>query len=147
MDIKNLMSGIAVVIDDKFEEEEDKISQIVRDIEENWGIPFYKTHVIPSDSVSRNLLQAASFVLLDWKLWGDSGSELEEDGIQSNIEFLQKAKGHFVPVFIFTNEDFSDVADKLPDYLYRQDKPEDNFIFIKGKMDLLKEDISLLITG
>lgn len=145
MDIKSLLSGIAVVIDDKFEEKEDKIFQIVEEIEENWEIPFYKTHTIPRDSVSRNLLQAASFVLLDWKLWGKGGSVLEEESIRNNIEFLEKAKEYFVPVFIFTNEDSSDVVDKLPTSLYNQDKLEDNFIFIKGKTELMKESISVPI--
>ena len=151
MDIKSLMSGIAVVIDDKFEEnsegKEDKIFQIVEDIEKNWEIPFYKMHKIPPDSVSRNLLQAVSFVLLDWKLWKNSASGLEEHGIQNNIKFLQKAKEYFVPVFIFTNEDPSDVTDKLPDSLYNEDKIESNFIFIKGKAELIKEDVSVPITN
>lgn len=147
MDIESLMSGIAVVIDDKLEEEEDKISQIVQEIEEQWGIPFYKTYKIPSGSISDSLLKSASFVLLDWKLWEDGSSELEKDGIQNNIKFLEKVKGYFVPVFIFTNEALSDVVDELPGSLYNQDKLENNFIFIKGKEELMKEGVSVPIAN
>ena len=147
MDIESLMSGIAVVIDDKLEEEEDKISQIVQEIEEQWGIPFYKTYKIPSGSISDSLLKSASFVLLDWKLWEDGSSELEKDGIQNNIKFLEKVKGYFVPVFIFTNEALSDVVDELPGSLYNQDKLENNFIFIKGKEELMKEGVSAPIVN
>ena len=108
MDIKSLMSGIAVVIDDAFKVEspeghDDRIFQIVEKIEKRWEIPFYKTYEIPSDSVSRGLLQSASFILLDWKLWPDGAQELEKESVNNNIKFLEKAKEYFVPVFIFTN--------------------------------------------
>lgn len=143
MDIKNLMSGIAVVIDDKLEKDKN-IRQIIEKIEEEWEIPFYRTDKIPSDSTCNNLLQSASFVLLDWKLW-PSGAE--ESGIETNIRFLEKAKSFFVPVFIFTNSSTLDVVDELTNNanlsepLYHRDREERNFIFIKNKEELLKEDI------
>lgn len=148
MDIKSLMSGIAVVIDDELEKDEN-IGQIVKEIEEKWEIPFYKTEGIPSDSICDNLLQTASFILLDWKLWLNGA---EKSGIESNIRFLEKAKNFFVPVFIFTNEDPLDVIDNLtnPDLsepLYYRDKEERNFIFIKRKEDLIKENIFDPMTG
>lgn len=145
MDIKSLMSGIAVVIDDEFQEDgkknTDRIFQIVEEIEREWKIPFYKTQEIPSDNVSSNLLQSASFILLDWKLWPSGTRELEKELIDKNVEFLEKAKKYFVPVFIFTNENYSDVIDNLPESLYNQNKPESNFIFIKGKTEITKENI------
>ena len=143
MDIKSLMSGIAVVIDDKLEKDEN-IRQITGKIEKEWEIPFYRTDKIPSDSTCNNLLQSASFVLLDWKLWP---SEAEESGIENNIRFLEKAKSFFVPVFIFTNSSTLDVVDELvsnanlSEPLYHQDREERNFIFVKNKGELLKEDI------
>lgn len=145
MDIKTLMSGIAVVIDDEFQEsgkkKRDRIFQIVEEIEREWEVPFYKTHEIPSDSVSDSLLQSASFILLDWKLWQSGAGELEKEGIKENIKFLEKAKEYFVPVFLFTNEDSSDVVIHL-NTLYNQEKPERNFIFLKQKKELNKEQIS-----
>lgn len=145
MNLKTLMSGIAVVIDDEFEEEggeqEDMIFRIVGNMEGEWEMPFYKTHEIPLDGFSDGLLRSASFVLLDWKLWPDS-PQLEKEGIKKNIKFLEKAKAYFIPVFIFTNEDPSDVSDKLAEDLYDADKSKSSFIFIKRKSELTeKSDI------
>ena len=140
MDIKDLMSGIAVVIDDAYgkdgsADKKDKIFELVKSIENKWKIPFYKTHEIPSDEIGNNLLQSASFILLDWKLWPSSATDLERDGIENNISFLKQAKDYFVPVFIFTNESEDDITDKISE-LYDKDNPERNFIFIKNKTEL-----------
>ncbi|MCY4379916.1 MAG: hypothetical protein OXC39_08860, partial [Candidatus Dadabacteria bacterium] len=144
MNLKILMSGIAVAIDDEFEEtdkkKEDKIFRIVENIEDEWEMPFYKTHKIPPDGYSDSLLRSASFVLLDWKLWRSGSAELEKDGIEKNIRFLEKAKEYFIPVFIFTNENPSDVTDKLPEDLYDAEKSESNFIFIKSKSKLAEKN-------
>ena len=141
MDIKSLMSGIAVIIDDALEngkgDRPDKIFQIVEEIESEWEIPCYKTDRIPTDNNCKNLLQSASFILLDWKLWPDNAPELERSGIEANKKFLEKARKYFVPVFIFTNEYPDDVVNELPESLYNQDKAEKNFIFIKKKEKLV----------
>lgn len=152
MDVRSLMSGIAVVIDDELEQDE-KIGQIVKKIEEEWEIPFYKTERIPPDGICDNLLQTASFILLDWELWpSGTGESGVESNIESNIRFLKKAKNFFVPVFIFTNQDPLDVIDKLTnpalsEPLYYEDKEERNFIFIKRKEDLIRENIFDPIIG
>ena len=139
MDIKDLMSGIAVVIDDAEKDgsadKKDKIFELVKRIENEWKIPFYKTHEIPSDEIVNNLLQSASFILLDWKLWPSGAKNLERNGIASNINFLKQAKDYFVPVFIFTNESKDDITDEISE-LYDKDNPERNFIFIKNKTEL-----------
>ena len=140
MNIKNLMSGIAVVIDDAYEKDGsansgDKIFELVKSIENEWKIPFYTTHKIPSDEMANNLLQSASFILLDWKLWPSGTTNLERDGITNNINFLKQAKDYFVPVFIFTNESQDDITNKISE-LYDKDNPEKNFIFIKNKAEL-----------
>ena len=140
MNIENLMSGIAVVIDDAYEKDGltdsgDKIFELVKNIENEWKTPFYRTHKIPSDEMVNNLLQSASFILLDWKLWPNGATGLEHDGIANNIRFLKQAKDYFVPVFIFTNESKDDIADEISE-LYDKDNPERNFIFIKNKAEL-----------
>ena len=140
MTIKNLMSGIAVVIDDAYEKDGlansgDKIFELVKSIENEWKIPFYTTHKIPSGEMANNLLQSASFILLDWKLWPSGTTNLERDGITNNINFLKQAKDYFVPVFIFTNESQDDITNKISE-LYDKDNPEKNFIFIKNKAEL-----------
>ena len=142
-ELKKLMSGIAVVIDDTLEKNgtanSDKIGKIVDEIKDQ-EIPLYIENEIPSDLTCDNLLHSASFVLLDWKLWSDNSSELESEGIQDNIDFLKKAKRYFIPVFIFTNENPEDIKDKIcPHDLYDKDHVGKNFIFIERKVFVHRE--------
>ncbi len=147
MELKNLMSGIAVVIDDKISRivaekdgsdvRTDPIVEIVERIEKKWNLPFCKVEQIPSEETWPNLFQAASFILLDWKLWPSSSSQLEEIGVKKNIRFLEHAKDYFVPVLIFTNESLEDVKHKLPETIYKEESPGKNFIFIRGKASML----------
>lgn len=143
MDIKDLMSGIAVVIDDVFVggngDENDQIFEIVKKVESEWEILCHKIGGIPPANVCQNLLQSASFIMLDWKLWPGGASELESEGIQSNVNFLNMAKDFFIPVFIFTNESQSDVEVHLNEPLYKKEQPERNFIFVGKKDQLIKE--------
>ncbi len=150
MDLKYLMSGIGVVIDDKIEntaiDEDDKngnadpIIQIVKRIEQEWNLPFYKMDGMPQEEVWSNLLQTASFIILDWKLWPNGASHLKKMGIAKNIRFLKQARDYFVPVFIFTNENRVDVESELPEDVYQEDSPEKNFVFIQEKTRLLSDD-------
>lgn len=137
MELKDLLSGIAVVIDDKIEddrdEDPDRILEIVNQLEQRWSLPFYKAIKIPPKDTWPNLLQAASFILLDWKLWPNSSSELEK----LNIEFIEQAKHYFVPVLIFTNEDPEDIKSKLPDDIYQEETAEKSFVFVQRKEELL----------
>ena len=137
MELKDLLSGIAVVIDDKIEddrnEDPDRILEIVNQLEQGRNLPFYKAIKIPPKDTWPNLLQAASFILLDWKLWPNSSSELEK----LNIEFIEQAKHYFVPVLIFTNEDPEDIKDKLPDDIYQEETAEKSFVFVQRKEELL----------
>ena len=150
MNLKDLMSGIAVVIDDKIDNadavangdvgSDDPIIEIVNRLEQEWNLPFYRAARMPSQNMWPSLLQSASFILLDWKLWPSGASHLEQAGIKENIRFLEQARSYFVPVFIFTNEDPADVKDKLPEAIYRNESPEKNFVFIQAKGELLSDD-------
>lgn len=151
MDLKDLMSGIAVVIDDKIDnadavaangdvEGDDPIIEIVNRFEREWNLPFYRTARMPPRNTWSNLLQSASFILLDWKLWSNGASQLERAGIEENVRFLEQAKNYFVPVFIFTNESPEDVKNALPEEIYRNESPEKNFVFIQAKGELLSDD-------
>ena len=151
MDLKDLMSGIAVVIDDKIDnadavaangdvEGDDPIIEIVNRFEREWNLPFYKTARMPPRNTWSNLLQSASFILLDWKLWSNGASQLEREGIKENIRFLKQAKNYFVPVFIFTNESPEDVKNALPEEIYRSESQEKSFLFIQAKGELLSDD-------
>ena len=142
MDLKSLMSGIGVVIDDALDKnngnENDGIFQIMKQINDHLEIPLFGIDRIPSSGVCHNLLQSASFILLDWKLWAN-GEQLEREGIKRNVEFLNKAKDYFIPVLIFTNEALSDVECEIEGCLYSKQHPENNFIFIKTKTDVIDE--------
>ena len=152
MDVSKLMSGIGVVIDDAYgndhEDREDPIFEIVKTMEDEWSIPFYKTDSIPTESTCANFLSSASFILLDWKLWPGNAPVLEKDGIEANVAFLKKAKEYFVPIFIFTNESPSDLIsaiEELAPSLYDEEDIEKNFIFIEQKANLIQNRVFRVI--
>ena len=78
MDLKGLMAGMAVVIDDALHlegvgeaygrvddvNEVDDINEIVTLFETEWRTPFYRSSEMPPVEVWDNLLTSASFVLL-----------------------------------------------------------------------------------
>ena len=149
MNLADLMSGIGVVIDDAFENaaairddnsgDADPIFRIVRQIEREWSLPFYTASRMPSDETWPGLLQVASFILLDWRLWPGGASHLERAGIEKNVQFLNAAKDYFVPVFIFTNESAEDVTSRLPNAIYQEESPEKSFVFVRNKASLLSD--------
>ena len=150
MELKSLMSGIAVVIDDALKnvttDEDgtdgsgDLIFEIVERLKREWNLPFYTANEIPLEETWPNLLQAASFVLLDWRLWPSGASELEQAGVKKNNRFLEQAKNYLVPVFIFTNENPEDVENELSEAVYQKKSAENSFVFIRGKDSLLSGD-------
>ena len=145
MDTGELMSGIAVVIDDvvgaPFERGEanggeDLIGQIVEWFETEWKLPFIKMTTLPKAAFWPNLLRSASFVLLDWRLWGAGGETLKRSTIDDIKKFLTTARENLVPVFILTNENPDDVTEelrKLPHDVYDEGAAATNFVFVKQK--------------
>ena len=141
MNLKDLMSGIAVVIDDKIDgcaggdederQGDDLIVEIVRRLEQEWNLPCCTRREIPPEDTWAGLLHGASFILLDWKLWPSGTEELEKHGIERNIRFIRQANAYLVPVFIFTNENPNDVRNALP---------EKSLVFIQAKRELLSND-------
>ena len=144
MDLKDLMSGIAVVIDDALDQEyptsdtKDRIADIVRLFQEKWSVPFYQASRMPPDDLWSGLLDSASFVLLDWKLWPTGVSHLKQYVIKEHLRFLKKAKEFSVPVFIFTNESPEDIEDKL-ETIYQGETLRKSFVFVQRKGDLLSD--------
>ena len=146
IDFERMMSGIAVVIDDAFNENSnnkctDNIFQIVDVLEKKLKIPCYRVKEIPPTGIGDNLLKSASFILLDWTLWPkNAGQEYIDDKINENVNFLNRVREHFKPVFIFTNNDVSDVTGELKEPLYFENEPQKNFIFIKHKEEVLTDN-------
>lgn len=149
MDTKELMAGIAVVIDDALgeelgeEEDEDgagdRIGKIVHWFEHEWELPFVKSDALPKQAAWPNLLRAASFVLLDWRLWGRGGDALQQSMLEDIKQFLVAARESLVPVFILTNEDTEDVIlelGKLPEGVYVEGSEERNFVFVESKSEM-----------
>ena len=146
MDTKELMSGIAIVIDDALAGApaaegdasggEDLIGQIVEWFETEWKLPFVKMTTLPKAAFWPNLLRSASFVLLDWRLWGAGGEMLKQSTIDDIKEFLSTARENLVPVLILTNENPDDVTAelrKLPDDVYDEGAADKNFVFVEQK--------------
>ena len=146
MSLKELFSGIAIIIDDEVNKPKANIANIIKQVE-NQNIPVLKYDAIPSDEVV-NHFKDLSFLLLDWRLIKDEVSDddissgvsipdgLEQYDIKENIEFIKKLKGTcFCPIFIFTNEDVTSIQAALKDAgLYNDDRP--NYICIKSKSEI-----------
>ena len=146
MKTEKLMSGIAVVIDDALtiapagggdaDGGEDLVGQIVKWFENEWRLPFIKMTALPEEAFWPNLLRAASFILLDWRLWGAGGDMLRRSTIDNIKAFLTSARENLVPVFILTNENPDDVTAELrqlPDDVYDEDAAASNFVFVEPK--------------
>ena len=145
MEITELFTGFAVVIDDEVENEQANINDLIRQIKDK-KIPCFICEELPDMEMIHHF-EGVSFLILDWKLQTKALNDAEFDGVRTpgllseeninkNIVFLKKLKETvFVPVFIFTNETKESVIDKLKENdLYQDKKP--NFIFVKNKDEL-----------
>ena len=136
MEFSDLLSGIAVVIDNEVNASPaigDRITEIVERFERDLHLPVYKSDIMPQQETWHSLLQSASFVVLDWQLWDDmAGSQIEKQGIKDNRQFVETARDYFVPVFIFTNLDPKTVKDELGD-LCKEGAP----VFVESKASIL----------
>jgi len=144
MNIKKLLSGIAIIIDDKIknEDSQDLILKIRDKLKEENHISLLEYEDIPDDSEIPNF-KNISFILLDWELFErpEPGMLIDETPfINNNIKFLKLIKEvGFTPVFIFTNQPLYSIIRKLSEEdLYKEDS--NNYIFIKQKQDLLSDD-------
>ena len=148
MDVRRLLNGIAVIIDDEIFDTESKISVIKRMLESR-NIPVVVYNDVPQHETVSALMNA-SFIILDWDLMenalsissderviiADTLRETLEDNLISFIKALQSA---FVPLFIFTNVYPETIKDKLrASDLWADERP--NRIFIKSKDEIKTGD-------
>ncbi|MBU4480570.1 hypothetical protein KKG48_03990 [Patescibacteria group bacterium] len=142
MDIKKLLSGIAIIIDDKIKEEDsqDLILKIRDQLKKNY-ISVLEYEDLPDNTEICNF-KNISFILLDWQLFEtpEPGMQIDEPlFINNNIEFLKEIKKvGFTPVFIFSNQSPYSITRKLSDEgIYKEGS--NNYIFIKQKQDLFSD--------
>lgn len=137
---QGLFKGVAVVIDDGVDTEED-IKEIVTAIRSGGGHVVTLT-ALPDPKADLENFSNAAFFIMDWNLKETvPGVKIPEAlvaaYVQENIEFLKRLSKHrHAPVFIFTKEDVTVVEEALalhPD-LYRQSG--DSHILIKSKADV-----------
>lgn len=143
MDIKKLLSGIAIIIDNNIKNKNsgDLILKIRNQLKKD-NISILEYEDLPDDSEISNF-KNISFILLDWLLYETiPGTRRDEKlFIKHNIEFLKKIKKvGFIPVFIFSREFPHTITRILSDAgIYNEDS-NNNYIFVKRKEDLLSED-------
>lgn len=133
--MRDLLNGIAVIIDDEIDQESASINELINQIKSE-NIPCYMTRELPPIETIKHL-GYASLIILDWRLnnTGISGiegvripSNLDEDNINETIIFLKElTRQFFAPIFIFTNDDKATVQLKL----------EENGLFQKGKTNVI----------
>lgn len=148
MNIKEIINGIAVIIDDEVNQEGSGIYKIRENIIAN-NIPVATYIDIPSTETVKALSHAA-FIILDWNFYQDNFlvddpterlmlPGLKEDKKCQVIKFIRALlKEIFVPVFIFTTSPPELVMDSLKEENVIRDGNPDR-IFIKQKNDISSE--------
>ena len=130
--IKELFSGIGVVIDEKIKEETrtpNGIQKIIASLKEN-HIPLLEYQELPDELIKQ--FHSISFLILDWNL---SGTDIiPEATINDNIAFLKELRNVcYVPVFIFSDENIHDIEVALETHNINIAKDP---IFIKKKKEV-----------
>lgn len=141
--MRDLLKGIAVIIDDEIDNETASINELISQIRSE-NIPCYTSKELPSIETIKHL-GYASLIILDWRLHdskfsGFSGvkipSTLEEEKINETLDFLKElTRQFFAPIFIFTNDLKETVLLKLKEHgLFKEGKT--NVILVKNKDEL-----------
>lgn len=127
--IKELFSGIGVVIDETIftkEETPNGIQKIVNSLKDN-HVPMLMYDELPDNSIPQ--LHSMSFLILDWNLSGVR--PIPDATINDNIDFLKKLHNAcYVPIFIFSDEEPRDIEVALDTNGFNLEKEP---IFIRKK--------------
>lgn len=103
INIKELFSGIGVIIDEAIFEKGANLNGIQKIAQSLKGnhIPLLEYDELPDEYI--NQFHGVSFVILDWNLSGEH--PIPKATIDDNIVFLKKLKETcFIPLFIFSEE-------------------------------------------
>lgn len=107
---QGVFKGMAIVIDDGFDDPRDGIGDIVAGIERNGGY-WVKLTALPEEDADLENMANASFFIMDWNLTGLAPGirvpdELMNEQVRKNVAFLKRLKDfRHAPVFIFTHEE------------------------------------------
>jgi len=118
---QGLFKGVAVVIDDNFDNVGDGINAILRGVEAGGGYAL-KLSSLPAPEVDLENFSNASFFIMDWNLTGlpfgtKVPAALMASQVEDNAKFLLRLRAHrHAPVFIFTHEDEAEVRRALIDH-------------------------------
>lgn len=148
----DMLKGVAVVIDDGIDEEEN-INKIIAKVRDK-GIPTSEFKTLDSAEKCVHNFLYVNFIILDWKMIStttetpvgvQAGQELVADTKQKNVDFIKKLKSYcFAPIFIFTNEVQADIESDILAKLRQADLYFDqegrDFIYVRNKTDILKDD-------
>lgn len=134
-DVKELFSGIGVVIDESIHEKSEiknGIQKIVSSLQES-NFPLLEYEELPDEKMI-DKFRTVSFILLDWNL--SNIQPIPKPTIDDNIDFLFKLKNIcFCPIFIFSDEAPESIIAELEEKkLYKSG--EDNLILVKRKSDI-----------
>lgn len=117
---QGVFKGMAIVIDDGFDNPRDGIGDVVAGIERNGGY-WVKLTALPEADADLENMANASFFIMDWNLTNlPPGTRVPEalmnEQVQKNIAFLRRLKDfRHAPVFIFTHEEPAVVEAALAD--------------------------------
>ena len=149
MNIKEIINGIAVIIDDEVDKQDSGIYKIRENIIAN-NIPVATYSDVPSTETVKFLSQAA-FVILDWNFYQDDDllddpterlmlSGLKENKKAQVIEFVKALLNEiFIPIFIFTTSPPELVMQSLKEEHVICDGNPDR-IFVKQKNDIKSDE-------
>ena len=153
-----LFHGIAVVIDDEIDDPKASVMEIKKEIHDA-GCHVVPLAAIPSEASVSNLREVAFFVL-DWNLYGAALKEagggeavvppaaMVEENEANIFKFLRDLKKvRFAPVFIFTDEDVSEIKEKLRSQADLYDEADPSHILVMPKSEVSKTGLFTVLAN
>lgn len=143
--VPHLFKGIAVVIDNGIGTE-DAIDKILANIKKGGGHAIGLTER-PAEDYDLEHFSRVSFFIMDWNLANDENGPLpagvklpgglDDAMVADNIAFLKRlSKNRHAPVFIFTNEEPSEVEEKLSTDADLHRSVQESHILVRRKVDV-----------
>jgi len=146
---QGVFKGMAIVIDDGFDNPHDGIGDIVAGIERNGGY-WAKLTALPDEDADLENMANASFFIMDWNLTNvPHGTRVPEglmkEQVEKNIAFLKRLKDfRHAPVFIFTHDEPAVVEAALVDAELLAVGDAESHIMVRSKVGVGHDVYSIL---